>query len=410
MDVPLVAWILTITAVVGLLLFDFFAHVRKAHEPTLREAAVWSGVYVGLGLLFGLLMLVMAGPDPALEYYAGYLTEKALSTDNLFVFLIIISSLRVPRRYQQKVLLFGIVLALISRTGFILLGAGLIEMFSGVFYIFGAVLLVTAANLLRGELSGGAHQEPGEGGMVRLLRRWLPTSEQYDGDRLTTRVDGRRLATPMLLVMLAIGGTDILFALDSIPAIYGLTQEPFIVFAATAFSLTGLRQLYFLIDGLVRRLVFLSYGLTVILGFIGVKLVLHALHENQLPFINGGQPVHVPEVSTTTSLLVILGVLAVTVAASLLATRRRAGSGVDDAEAEHDVHEDAQQDPVADEQVVAVAGHVGEEPADDHVGDHEADRRRQDGLPHGVRAGLLPERSGQLVEPGPEHGGDRQQE
>ncbi|GAB3846147.1 TerC/Alx family metal homeostasis membrane protein [Nesterenkonia populi] len=324
MDIPVWVWLLTFAAVAALLLFDFFAHVRHDHEPSLREAALWSGGYIGLGVAFGAVLLPFLGPEATVTYYAGYITEKALSVDNLFVFLVIISSFGVPRRLQQRVLLFGIALAMVVRTVFILLGAGLIEAFSGAFYVFGALLVLTAANMLRRELAGAPRGgDQGESGVVRVLRRLVPMVEHYDDHRLTTWANGRRVATPMLLVMLAIGGTDLLFALDSIPAIYGLTQEPFIVFAATAFSLMGLRQLYFLIDGLVRRLVFLSYGLTVILGFIGAKLILHALGENSLPFINAGQPVPVPQVSTTTSLLVILSVLAVTVVASLMLTRRR---------------------------------------------------------------------------------------
>lgn len=300
---------------------DGLAHVRKAHEPTLREASIWSAFYIGVALLFGLVFIFFGDTAHATEYYAGYITEKALSVDNLFVFLVIISSFNVPRKYQQKVLLFGIVFALIARTGFIFLGAGLIHAWSDVFYIFGIILLLTAGQLLKKELSSEEAQEEADNFVVRAARRWLNTSDDYDGDKLTTRINGRRMLTPMLLVMVAIGGTDILFALDSIPAIYGLTQEPYIVFSATAFSLMGLRQLYFLIDGLLERLVYLSYGLAVILGFIGIKLMLHALHENNLWFINNGENVAVLEISTGLSLLVILGVLTVTVLASLVKSR-----------------------------------------------------------------------------------------
>ncbi|WP_394248726.1 TerC family protein [Arthrobacter pityocampae] len=320
MEVPFYVWVGTIIGIVGLLLFDFFFHVRKAHTPTLRESAVWSSIYVGLALLFGVGVLVFGGPTMGTEYFAGYVTEKALSVDNLFVFLIIMSSFRVPRADQQKVLLFGIVFALIARTGFIFLGAALINSFAWVFYIFGLILLLTAGNLLKPD----GHDDAGDSLIIRLAKRFLPASEHYDGDRLTTIVDGKRVLTPMLLVMVAIGGTDILFALDSIPAIFGLTQNTFIVFTATAFSLMGLRQLYFLIDELLDRLIYLSYGLAVILGFIGVKLILHALHENTLPFVNGGEPVEVVEISTGLSLTVILGVLIVTVLASVLSPKGRA--------------------------------------------------------------------------------------
>lgn len=314
-------WILTVVGIVGLLVFDFVFHVRKAHVPSLREAAIWSSLYIGIAIAFGLGVLVFGGVPSGQEYFAGYVTEKALSVDNLFVFLIIMSSFKVPREDQQKVLLFGIVFSLFARTGFIFLGAALINSFAWVFYLFGLILLITAGNLLKPESSDS---DEADNVMIRIARRVLKTSEHYDGDKLVTVENGRRVLTPMLLVMVAIGGTDILFALDSIPAIFGLTQNIFIVFTATAFSLLGLRQLYFLIDGLLDRLIYLKYGLAAILAFIGVKLVLHALHENNVPFINDGEHVSVIEVSTTVSLSVIIGVLVVTVVASLLSPRGRA--------------------------------------------------------------------------------------
>jgi tellurite resistance protein TerC len=315
MEVTPVIWGVTILGIVALLAFDYVFHVRKAHTPTLSEAARWSALYVGIAVVFGVLVLIFGGGHMGSEYFAGYITEKALSVDNLFVFLIIMSSFRVPREDQQKVLLFGITFALIARTGFILLGAALINSFAWVFYAFGLILLVTAGNLLRPE-SEDSHTA--DNVVIRIARKVFHTTEHYDGDKLFTIQNGKRALTPMLLVMVAIGGTDILFALDSIPAIFGLTQNVYIVFTATAFSLLGLRQLYFLIDGLLDRLIFLSYGLAAILGFIGVKLVLHALHENNVPFINDGQPVPVVEISTVLSLSVIIGVLVVTVVASLV--------------------------------------------------------------------------------------------
>ncbi|MBE0009218.1 MULTISPECIES: TerC family protein [unclassified Arthrobacter] len=324
MDVSPIVWALTIAGIVGLLLFDFFFHVRKAHTPTLKEAAVWSSIYVGIAILFGLGVLIFGGPTMGTEYFAGYVTEKALSVDNLFVFLIIMASFKVPRADQQKVLLFGIVFALIARTGFIFLGAALINQFAWIFYLFGLVLLMTAGNLLKPTND----DDHGDTIVVRLAKRFLPATDHYDGDKLFTIENGKRVLTPMLLVMIAIGGTDILFALDSIPAIFGLTQNVFIVFTATAFSLMGLRQLYFLIDGLLDRLIYLSYGLAIILGFIGVKLILHALHENNLPFINDGEPVPVVEISTGLSLTVILGVLAVTVLASIFSPKGKAKTAV----------------------------------------------------------------------------------
>ena len=324
MEVSPFVWTLTIAGIVGLLSFDFFLHVRQAHTPSLKESAIWSAIYVGIAVLFGLGVLWFGGATMGTEYFAGYITEKALSVDNLFVFLIIMASFRVPRADQQKVLLFGIVFSLIARTGFILLGAALINSFAWVFYIFGLILLITAGNLLRPD----SHEDDSEGLVVRLAKKFLPASEHYDGDKLFTMENGKRVLTPMLLVMVAIGGTDILFALDSIPAIFGLTQNVFIVFTATAFSLMGLRQLFFLIDGLLDRLIFLSYGLAVILGFIGVKLILHALHENTLPFVNEGEPVNVVEVSTGVSLSVILGVLLVTVLASIFSPKGKAKNAV----------------------------------------------------------------------------------
>ena len=324
MSVSPTIWILTIVFIVGLLLFDFFFHVRVAHTPTLRESAIWSSIYVGIAILFGFSVLIFGGAQMGGEYFAGYITEKALSVDNLFVFLIIMGSFKVPRADQQKVLLFGIVFALIARTGFIFLGAALINSFAWIFYLFGLILLITAGNMLKPENS----DDDSENFMIRIARKLFKTSDSYDGDKLFTMENGKKVMTPMLLVMAAIGGTDILFALDSIPAIFGLTQNVFIVFTATAFSLLGLRQLYFLIDGLLDRLIYLSYGLAAILAFIGVKLILHALHENNLFFISDGEPVKVIEVSTGVSLIVIIGVLILTVVGSLLSPDGKAHTAV----------------------------------------------------------------------------------
>ena len=316
-------WGLTIALIVGLLAYDLIFHVRKPHEPTIKEAAVWSAVYVGLAVAFGFVVLWLDGPQLMAEYYGGYVTEKALSVDNLFVFLILIASFKVPRANQQKVLLVGIVFALIARSAFIAIGAAAINAFAWVFYLFGLILIYTAAKLIKGEVSGEETDEA-DNVMVRLAKRLLHTTDEYDGDKLFTWQNGKRVMTPMLLVMVAIGGTDLLFALDSIPAIFGLTREPYIVFTATAFSLMGLRQLYFLIDGLLDRLIYLSWGLALILAFIGVKLILHALHENTVPFINGGEPVPVPEVTIGVSLTVIVVVLTTTILASLYSPKGRA--------------------------------------------------------------------------------------
>ncbi|GAA0979650.1 putative membrane protein [Nocardioides aquaticus] len=323
MTVPTWVWAATIALILAMLVYDFVFHTRKAHVPSLKEAAVWSAVYVGIAVVFGLVVLWFGGGTMGGEYFAGYITEKALSVDNLFVFLIIMTSFKVPREDQQKVLLFGIVFALIARTGFIFLGAALINQFAWVFYLFGLILILTAGNMLKGEVSDDDPHD-NENFMVKVARKLVHTSPEYDGDKLFTEIDGKRVLTPMLLVMVAIGGTDILFALDSIPAIFGLTQNTFIVFTATAFSLLGLRQLFFLIEGLLERLIYLSYGLAAILAFIGVKLILHALHENNLPFINGGEPIEVTEISTAVSLGVILGLLTITVVASLVSKKGRA--------------------------------------------------------------------------------------
>jgi tellurite resistance protein TerC len=327
-DVSGWVWVTTVLGIVGLLVFDFIFHVRKAHVPTLREASIWSALYIGIAVLFGIGVLMLGGTGPGGEYFAGYITEKALSVDNLFVFLIIMTSFRVPREDQQKVLLFGIAFALIARTGFIFLGAALINSFAWVFYFFGLILLLTAGNMLRPE---GEESHDSENVVIRLARNVMHTTDYYDGDKLFTVHEGKRALTPMLLVMVAIGGTDILFALDSIPAIFGLTQDTYLVFTAVAFSLLGLRQLFFLIEGLLDRLIYLSYGLAAILAFIGVKLILHALHENNLSFINDGQPVPVVEISTGLSLDVILGVLAVTVLASLVSPAGKAQTAINNA-------------------------------------------------------------------------------
>jgi tellurite resistance protein TerC len=350
MDVPALVWWLTIVAIIALLTFDFVFHVRRAHVPTLREAGTWSALYVGIALVFGVGVWLLGGATMGTEYFAGYVTEKALSVDNLFVFLIIMTSFKVPRADQQKVLLFGIVFSLIARTGFIFLGAALINAFAWVFYLFGLILLITAGNLIKPE---GADSHTADNVMVRLARKLFHTSDTYDGDRLFTTIDGRRAMTPMLLVMVAIGGTDILFALDSIPAIFGLTQNVYLVFTATAFSLLGLRQLYFLIDGLLDRLIYLTYGLATILAFIGVKLILHALHENNVPFINDGQPVPVVEISTGLSLTVIIGVLAVTVIASLASDKGKAQNAVTAARHHAIEYLDVETDPARREEIFA---------------------------------------------------------
>jgi len=319
-EVSTLAWSLTIGITVAVLAFDVFIIGRRPHEPSMRECAIAIGIYTTLALLFGLWIWFDYGGRFAGEFYAGWLTEYSLSVDNLFVFIIIMSRFSVPRKYQQEALLIGIILALVFRGIFIALGAVAIETISWIFYIFGAFLIYTAWNLVRHK--DGEHDDFKENRILRFAQRRLPATDEYDGIKLIVKRNGKRLITPMLIVMIALGSTDVLFALDSIPAIYGLTQEPYLVLTANVFALMGLRQLYFLLGGLLDRLVYLSVGLSVILAFIGVKLVLHALHENELPFINGGEHVSVPEVPTWLSLVVIVVTLAVTAVASLAKNRR----------------------------------------------------------------------------------------
>nr|WP_264371885.1 TerC family protein [Georgenia satyanarayanai] len=305
---------------------DIVGHVKTPHAPTMREAAWWSVAYVAMALVFGVIVWFVWGSTYGGEYFAGYITEKSLSVDNLFVFVIIIAAFRVPRNYQQEVLLAGIVIAIVLRGVFIALGAAAIDNFSWVFYIFGAFLVWTAISQARqGVETVSEDEEYQENGFVRLVRRFMPVTEDYVGGKLVAKIDGRRMITPMLLAILAIGSADILFAVDSIPAIFGLTQEPYLVFAANAFSLLGLRQLYFLIDGLLEKLVYLHYGLAAILGFIGVKLIIHALHTNELGFINGGDEWHgLPEPGIAVSLVWIVGVLTITVLASIAKNKKDA--------------------------------------------------------------------------------------
>jgi tellurite resistance protein TerC len=318
-------WIVTLTALVLIFAFDFVVAARRPHAVSMKEAGLWTALYVSLAILFGLYIAATYGGDFAGQFYAGWLTEYSLSVDNLFVFVIIMSRFRVPKENQQFVLLVGIALALVMRAGFIALGAAAISRFSWVFYIFGLFLIYTAYTLAAH--SPAESEEFRENRIIGWVKRVLPTTEAYEGNQIRTMVDGRRLFTPMLIVMVAIGTTDLLFALDSIPAIFGLTQEPYLVFTANAFALLGLRQLFFLLGGLLDRLVFLSVGLAVVLGFIGVKLVLEALHTNTLPFINGGEHVEwAPEIPVGVSLGVIVTVLAVTTVTSLMHTRRSSGA------------------------------------------------------------------------------------
>ena len=328
-------WTVTLIGILGLFVFDFVVVVAKPHVPTFRESAWWSVFYIALALAFGASMWLWNAPGKGTEFMAGFITEKSLSVDNLFVFLVILSRFAVPPRQRQRVLLIGIAIALVLRGLFIAAGAAALSTFSWTFYLFGAFLLYTAVVIAR---EGGAEEgevEYKENMLVRGAKRVLPVTDGFREGRYVVREAGKRWITPLLLVVLAIGGTDVLFALDSIPAIFGLTQDPYIVFTANAFALLGLRQLFFLVDGLLARLVYLSYGLAIVLGFIGVKLVLEALHQNSLPFLNGGEPVHVWVPSSGQSLLVIVVVIGVAALASIRVTR-----GEHDRRSQRAVHPD----------------------------------------------------------------------
>jgi tellurite resistance protein TerC len=309
----------SLIVLVAILAADLVLAYRRPHIPSTRESGLWVGFYVLLALLFALAMFAFGGAEHAGEFVAGWVTEYSLSIDNLFVFVIIMARFSVPKKYQQEVLMVGIIIALVLRGVFILLGAQLIENFSWIFYIFGAFLLYTSAHQA---LTSSAEMEETESGVIRFLRKRIPISEKFDGLKLRTRIDGKRMFTPILIVFIAIGSTDLVFALDSIPAIFGITQDPFIVFTANVFALMGLRQLYFLLGGLIDKLVYLKYGIAFILAFIGVKLVFHAMHENELPFINGGRSIEwAPEINTWLSLIVIVISMAIATIASLVRLR-----------------------------------------------------------------------------------------
>lgn len=303
-------WVGTLALIVGLFVLDLVVSARNPHAVGFKEAVAWSVFYIGIALAFGVWMYAYFGSEFGTQYFAGYIVEKSLSVDNLFVFVIIMTTFAVPPMYQHRVLTFGIAMALVLRAIFIALGATLLSLFSFMFVIFGAILIWTAVKLYQHR---NEDPEVKDNGLVRLTRRLVPVTETYDGARLITRIDGKRVVTPLFIVLVAIGGTDILFALDSIPAVFGITEEAFIVFTANAFALLGLRALFFLVKGLLDRLVYLSTGLALILGFIGVKLILLYGHK---------QNDAIPEIPTTTSLAVIVVVLFITTVASLIKVRR----------------------------------------------------------------------------------------
>ncbi|MEC5149021.1 TerC family protein [Cryobacterium sp. GrIS_2_6] len=324
MDLALPLWfeIGSLVILTLVLVGDLLIVYKRPHVPSMREASLWVVFYIVLALLFALAMLLLADAEHAGQFLAGWLTEYSLSIDNLFVFVIIMARFSVPRKYQQEVLMVGIIIALVLRLIFILLGASLIENFSWIFYIFGAFLLYTAVHQA---VAKEPDANEADNAFVKMIRRRLRISPTFDGSKIRTTIKGRRVFTPMLIVFIAIGTTDLVFALDSIPAIFGITTSPFIVFTANVFALMGLRQLYFLLGGLLERLVYLKYGIAFILFFIGVKLVSHALHTNEVPFINGGHGVGwAPEIDTWTSLGVIVASMAVATVASLIQANRDA--------------------------------------------------------------------------------------
>ncbi|KQN99565.1 tellurium resistance protein TerC [Arthrobacter sp. Leaf234] len=336
-----------------ILLFDLLLVVKRPHEPSMKEAGLWVAFYVGLALVFAALMFVFTGPEYGGQFVAGWVTEYSLSIDNLFVFIIIMARFSVPRKYQQEVLMVGIIIALILRGIFIALGAAVIENFSWIFYIFGAFLLYTAYK--QATDSGEDEEHAGDNKLISKLKSVLPMSESYDGNKIRTVVDGKKVFTPMLIVFVTIGLTDLLFAVDSIPAIFGLTQSAFIVFTANIFALMGLRQLYFLLGGLMTRLIYLKHALSVILAFIGVKLVLHAMHVNELPFINGGEHIEwAPEIPTFVSLAVIIATIVIAVVASLIRSRVTENSA-----SRADEKGELAEAPVVDEDLDHAAGDAG---------------------------------------------------
>ncbi len=324
MSVSQTEWFITIGVTIAVLLFDVLIVARRPHEPTTKECVVYLTGYIAMAIAFGIWVMTYhdvpeKGGDFGLQFFAGWLTEYSLSIDNLFIFLIIMASFNVPRKLQQEALLVGIIIALIFRGIFIALGAVAINNFSWIFYIFGAFLLWTAWKLVRDT----EHDDDADNAVVRFARRYMNVKDEWHGLTLFIKENKKTFITPMFLVILSLGTTDLLFALDSIPAIYGLTSEPYLVFTANVFALMGLRQLYFLLGDLLKKLIYLSQGLALLLAFIGVKLVLHALHTNELPFLNGGEHFDVPEIPTLLSLGVIVVILSVTAVVSLTVSNRR---------------------------------------------------------------------------------------
>lgn len=313
--------VISMVVITGILLADLLIVFKRPHIPSTKESTLWVSFYAALAVIFGLIILSLFGATKASEFYAGWLTEYSLSIDNLFVFVIIMTRFAVPKKYQQEVLMVGVVLALVLRGIFIIVGAALIEQFSWIFYLFGAFLLYTAYHQA---FRSHEDEEETESKLITMLRKRIHVSDGFDGAKVRTVINGKKVFTPMIVVFAAIALTDVMFAFDSIPAIFGITTDPFIVFTANVFALMGLRQLYFLLGGLLDKLEYLKYGIAFILGFIGFKLVAHAMHVNELPFINGGEHIEwAPEISSNTSLIVIILSIAVSAGVSVIAARRK---------------------------------------------------------------------------------------
>ncbi|RBP98655.1 tellurium resistance protein TerC [Bifidobacterium aemilianum] len=320
-ETPTAFMVITLVVLLAFFVLDLYSNAKTPHVPSTKECLERIIFFVAMALVFGALVWFFAGSQPAIEFYSGWLTEYSLSIDNLFVFVIIMSNFAVPRELQKYVLSIGITIALVLRGIFILIGSAIIERFTWVFFIFGLFLIITAIKLLRPQ---SGDEQYHENGFIHLLRKFLRITEDYDGESLRTSKDGVRYWTPMLVVFLTLGTTDLMFAFDSIPAIFGLTKDPFIVFTANVFALLGLQQLYFLLGSLLDKLAYLSYGLAIVLAFIGVKLIMEALHTNSLPFINGGSPLaQVPEIPTWVSLAVIVVAIGGSALVSVMLARRQ---------------------------------------------------------------------------------------
>jgi tellurite resistance protein TerC len=324
MNVPLEVWLITATIITAIIVVDLLFQVKRKGDPTFKESAIFTSIFLAAAIGFYFFVDQVWGKPFGSEYLAGFITEYSLSIDNLFIFLIIFTKLAVPEKAKRQALTIGILIALVLRFIFIAVGAVAIARFSWVFYIFGAFLIYTAYTLVRDHYkSHGSDDAPG-GKFIDFIKRRVNVTDDYHGAKISIKKNGKRYYTPLLFAMIAIGSADLLFALDSIPAVYGLTKEPYIVFTANAFALLGLRHLFFLLSGLLNRLVYLGLGLSVILAWIGIKLVIHALHENELPFINGGKHFEgLPEISTNLSLGVILVTITIATVASLIKTRSK---------------------------------------------------------------------------------------